>query len=222
VDALFTNPAPIPLAAAPGLAVPADMLRRRPDVTSAERSLEAETALIGVRQADLYPALRLTGALSGNSASWGDLTNASIGTLVAGIAAPLFQGGRLRAAVEQQRAAALQAQANYHNVVLLALEEAENAFVAIDVSRRSELELITAEEAARNAAILSRSQYQAGLIDFSTLLDSERSLLVSEDARAGAIGDRAVATIQLYKALGGGWENAPAPRSLTSAFPEGS
>jgi outer membrane protein TolC len=103
--------------------------------------------------------------------------------------------------------------------VLLALEEAENAFVAIDVSRRSELELVTAEEAARNAVTLARSQYQAGLIDFSTLLDSERSLLVSEDARAGAAGDRAVAAIQLYKALGGGWENAPAPGSLTTAFP---
>ncbi len=68
---------------------------------------------------------------------------------------------------------------------------------------------VIAEEAARNAATLARSQYQVGLIDFATLLDAERSLLVSEDARAGALAARATATIQLYKALGGGWDVAP-------------
>jgi outer membrane protein, multidrug efflux system len=219
VDTLFEPVTPIPMAIAADVSVPAEMLRRRPDVTAAERSLAAETLRIGVRQADLYPSLGLSGSLSGNDSNWGDLTNASIGSLAAGLTAPIFQGGRLRAAVEQQRAAAIQALAVYRDTVLVALEESENALTAISVTERRERELINAEEAARNATVLARSQYQAGIIDFSTLLDAERSLLTTETSRAAAHADRAAATVQLYKALGGGWENAPAPRSLTSTFP---
>jgi outer membrane protein TolC len=91
--------------------------------------------------------------------------------------------------------------------------------VAISVTERRERELAVAADAARNATTLARSQYQAGVIDFSNLLDAERSLLTTETSRANAHADRAAATVQLYKALGGGWEDAPAPRSLTSTFP---
>lgn len=219
VDALFTPVAPIPMTIAADISVPAEMLRRRPDVTAAEHTLIAETARIGVREADLYPSLGLTGSLSGNSSNWGDLTNASYGNLAAGLTAPIFQGGRLRAAVEQQRAAAIQALAVYRDTVLVALEESENALVAIVVTERREAELAIAEEAARNAATLARSQYQAGIVDFVSVLDAERGLLTTETSRAAAHADRASAAVRLYKALGGGWENAPAPRSLTSTFP---
>lgn len=219
VNALLEPVAPIPLAVAADISLPAAMLRRRPDVTAAERSLTAETARIGVREAALYPSLGLSGSLRGNTSNWGDLTSASISSLAASLAAPLFQGGRLRAAVEQQRAAAIQALVAYRGTVLVALEEAENALVAVDVTERRERELVLAEEAARNAAALARSQYQAGVIDFSNLLDAERSLLTTETSRANSLADRAAATVQLYKALGGGWEDAPAPRSLTSTFP---
>jgi outer membrane protein TolC len=207
------------MAVAAGFSVPAEMLRRRPDVTAAERTLVAETARIGAREADLYPSLGLSGSLTGNTSNWGDLTNASFGNLAAGLTAPIFQGGRLRAAVEQQRAAAIQALAVYRDTVLVALEESENALVAISVTDRRERDLILAEEAARNATALARSQYQAGIIDFSNLLDAERSLLTTQTSRAAAQADRAAATVQLYKALGGGWENAPPPRSLTTSFP---
>ncbi len=219
VNALLEPDAPIPLAVAADVSIPAAMVRRRPDVTAAEHSLAAETARIGVRQAELYPSLGISGSLRGNTSNWGDLTNASIGSLAASLTAPLFQGGRLRAAVEQQRAAALVALASYRETVLVALEEAENALVAVDVSARRERELIVAEEAARNAAALARSQYQAGIIDFSALLDAERTLLTSESGRAAAQADRAIAAVQLFKALGGGWEDAPAPRTLTTPFP---
>jgi NodT family efflux transporter outer membrane factor (OMF) lipoprotein len=219
VNALLEPDAPIPLAVAADVSVPAAMVRRRPDVTAAEHSLAAETARIGVRQAELYPSLGISGSLRGNTSNWGDLTNASIGSLAASLTAPIFQGGRLRAAVEQQRAAALVALASYRETVLIALEEAENALVAVDVSARRERELIVAEEAARNAAALARSQYQAGIIDFSALLDAERTVLTSESGRASAQADRAIAAVQLFKALGGGWEDAPAPRTLTTPFP---
>jgi NodT family efflux transporter outer membrane factor (OMF) lipoprotein len=214
LNPLLADEKSIPLAPAPTIAIPADVLRRRPDVTSAERTLAAETARIGIREADLYPALRLAGSFGGTSGSWSDVFDASVGSVVAGITAPIFEGGRLRAAVEQQRAAAAAAFANYRGTVLLALEDTENALVAVSVTERRERELVIAEEAAGNAALLARSQYQAGLIDFQTLLDAERSLLVSQESRANARAGRAAALVQLYKALGGGWEAAPLPQSL--------
>jgi NodT family efflux transporter outer membrane factor (OMF) lipoprotein len=209
------DPIQIPLAPMPPVALPADVVRRRPDVTSAERSLAAETARIGVREAELYPALRLSGSFGGAGLTWDDIADASIGTLVASVAAPVFAGGRLRAAVEQQRAAAAGALANYRGVVLVALEETENALVAVGTSQRRETELIKAEEAARNATVLARSQYQAGLIDFQSLLEAERGLLTTGDSRATARANRATALVQLYKALGGGWEAAPVPATMT-------
>jgi multidrug efflux system outer membrane protein len=168
-----------------------------------------------VREAELYPALRLSGSFGGAGLSWDDIADASIGTLVASVTAPVFQGGRLRAAVEQQRAAAAGALANYRGAVLVALEETENALVAVDASERRETELIKAEEAARNATVLARSQYQAGLVDFQSLLEAERGLLTTGDSRATARANRATALVQLYKALGGGWEAAPVPATMT-------
>jgi outer membrane protein, multidrug efflux system len=219
VDPVLANPAAIPLAPMPLVAVPADVLRRRPDVASAERTLAAETARIGVRQADLYPALRLAGSFGGTGLSVDDVVDASIGTLVAAVAAPIFQGGRLRAAVEQQEAAAAGALASYRGTVLVAVEETENALVAIDATERRERELVKAEEAARNATLLARSQYQAGLIDFQSLLEAERGLLTTSDSRATARANRAGALVQLYKALGGGWQAAPEPHTMTGSKP---
>jgi NodT family efflux transporter outer membrane factor (OMF) lipoprotein len=216
LDALLGAAVDVPLAPMPDTAIPADVLRRRPDVAAAERSLVAETARIGVREADLYPALRLTGTLAGLGTSFGNAADAAIGSLAAGITAPIFEGGRLRAALEAQRAAAAGALSDYRGAVLVALEDTENALFAVNANARSEAELIVAEEAARNAATLARSQYQAGLIDFQALLESERSLLSSEDTRASARAGRATASIQLFKALGGGWESAPEPRTLTA------
>lgn len=200
----------VPLASLPAAGIPAESLRRRPDVLAAEQSVVAEVARIGVRVADLYPALRLTGSFGGSSRTFSDLADDAVGTLVASLTAPLFEGGRLRAAVAQQRAIADAAVAGYRGTLLAAVEDTENALVAADVAERREAELVVAEEAARNAAVLARSQYQAGLIDFQTLLDTERSLLTTEDSRATARADRAAASIRLFKALGGGWDPAAA------------
>ena len=106
---MLNDAADVPLAAMPAIAIPSDVVRRRPDVTRAERTLVAETARIGVREADLYPALRLSGSFGGTGLSIGDITETSIGSIAAGLTAPIFQGGRLRAAVEQQQAAAAEA-----------------------------------------------------------------------------------------------------------------
>lgn len=215
VDAVMAPDGVIPLAPA-ATDIPAAVIQRRPDVAAAERSLAAETARIGVQTAALYPALRLSGNFSGSDTSISDVITGAVGNVVAAISAPIFEGGRIRAAIEGQRASADAALANYRQAVLTALEDVDNAFTALTTADRREREIVVAEEASRNAVLYARSQYRAGLIDFQTLLDSERSLLSSQDSRATARADRATATVQLYKALGGGWQEAPLPATATA------
>ncbi|AGH48081.1 MULTISPECIES: efflux transporter outer membrane subunit [Sphingomonas] len=220
VNGLLRDPQAVPLPPeAIGAAIPAEIVQRRPDIAAAERTLAAETARIGVATAQLYPALRLSGSFSGSDTSLGDLPSAMIGNLVAGITAPIFNGGQIRAQIEGQRASADAALATYRQTVLTALEEVENALTALTNAERREREVIAAAEAAENAVIYARSQYRAGLIDFQALLESERSLLSAQDSRASARADRANATVQLYKALGGGWEAAPIPATALSTRP---
>lgn len=195
-----------PEAVAAGL--PAELLRRRPDIVAAERSLAAEVARIGVARADLYPALRLSGLLSSTATAVSDVGTSFGRSLVGGLTAPLFQGGRLRARLEQQRASAAAAEASYRSTVLGAFEEVENAVSALDAARRREEQLAVAEEAALASTALASTRYRAGLIDFQSLLDAQRSLLGTQDGRVAARAARTTAAIQLYKALGGGW---PAP-----------
>lgn len=185
--------------------IPADTLRQRPDIRSAERSLAAATARIGVAQAQLYPALRLSGSLGTAAFSLGGLLESITGSILAGIDQTLFDGGRLRSQVRSQRAAAEGALATYRQSVLTALEEVENALVALNAAQRRQREFAVALDAAGNTALLARTQYRAGLTDFQTLLEAERSLLSARDGLAGSRGDEATALVQLYRALGGGW-----------------
>ena len=188
--------------------LPSDLLLRRPDVAVAEARLAAASARVGQARAALFPSIGLTGYYGRESAELSSLWNpaALVWQAAAGLLQPIFEGGRLRAALEQQRAGADAAVALYRGTLLAAVEDTENALVAVDATERRESQLVVAEEAARNSTGLALSQYLAGLIDFQTLLDNERSLLATEDSRAGARADRAAATIRLFKALGGGWD----------------
>jgi multidrug efflux system outer membrane protein len=191
--------------------IPADTLRQRPDVRASERSLAAATARIGVAEAQLYPALRLTGNIGTSAFSLGGLFNTITGGIFAGLEQSLFDGGRLRSQVRSQRAATEGALATYRQSVLTSLEDVENALQALKASRERQTQFAIALDAATNTAILARSQYRAGLIDFENLLDAERSLVSARDGLAGSRGDEALALVQLYRALGGGWDStAPA------------
>lgn len=124
--------------------------------------------------------------------------------------APVFDGGRLRQQVEIQDAVQERALIGYEATVLTALEEVENALVALSENRDRQSSLRAAVEAARNAVLLARHRYTAGLIDFQSVLDTERTQLNVEEALANAQAGGAKALIQLYKALGGGWrQDAP-------------
>jgi NodT family efflux transporter outer membrane factor (OMF) lipoprotein len=187
--------------------IPADTLRQRPDVRAAERRLAAETARVGVAEAARYPSFNLAGSIGLDALTLGGLGNSGAGaySLLAGISAPIFDAGRLRNQVEIQDAVREQAQVAYEQTVLTALGDVENALAALARSREREQALTSAADAARNAALLARNQYSAGLIDFQSLLDTERSVLSVEDSLASTQADGISALIRLYKALGGGW-----------------
>jgi NodT family efflux transporter outer membrane factor (OMF) lipoprotein len=187
--------------------IPAETLRQRPDVRAAERTLAAETARIGKAQAALYPALTLTGSIGLEALSAGALgaSGAAARSIAANLATVIFDGGRLRQQVEAQSAVAEQALAGYEAAVLAALEDVENALVALANGVQRTAALSKAAEAARNAALLARQRYAGGLIDFLTVLDTQRTQLAIEDSLAATQAESVAALIQLYKALGGGW-----------------
>ncbi|MDY0011862.1 MAG: efflux transporter outer membrane subunit [Rhodocyclaceae bacterium] len=210
----LATPTPMPvLPERIAVGIPAQTLGQRPDVAAAERSLAAATARVGEAQAARYPSFNLSGSLGLEALSAGALGSggALARALVAGINAPVFDAGRLASQVDAREAARQEAEAHWRQAVLTALEEVENALVALAGSRQRGRALGTAREAADMAAQLARQRYAAGLIDFQTVLDTERSLLSVEDSLATTRSEAATALIQLYKALGGGWSAGALP-----------
>ncbi|MBJ7442959.1 MAG: efflux transporter outer membrane subunit [Sphingobium sp.] len=202
------TPAPIPTAATNiATGIPADTLRQRPDVRRAERNLAAATARIGVAQAQLYPSLGISGNIGTTSNAFKDLFSLITGGVFANVAQTIFDGGRLASQVRAQKAATDGAFAAYKQSVLGALEDVENAMASLTSARLRKAEFATAYDASNNAAILARSQYQAGLTDFQTLSSSESTLLNARNSLAGARSDEILALAQLYNALGGGWQS---------------
>lgn len=215
----LANAAPIP-AGPPAIAVglPADLLRQRPDVRAAERTLAAATARIGVAQAQLYPALALSGNLGTQAASAGGLFDVITGGAFASLTRSIFDAGRLRSQVRSQRFAAEGALAAYRKTVLTALSDVENALSALRAADHRAASYAAAADAAQNAAQLARDQYRSGLIDFTSLLTSENQLLATRNSLAQAQSDYASAQVQLFTALGGGWdETAAIPGETTSS-----
>lgn len=198
---------PIPTAPARlATGIPGDTLRQRPDVRSAERTLAAETARIGVAKAQLLPSLQITGNIGTSAFSLGKLTDVITGGLFASVAQVIFDGGQRASEIRAQRAAAEGAFATYKLSVLSALEDVENAMAAMQSAKGRTEQFAIALDASQNSALLARSQYQAGLTDFQTLLTAEQSLLSAREGLASAQADQASALVQLYSALGGGWQ----------------
>ncbi|WP_305097316.1 efflux transporter outer membrane subunit [Croceibacterium aestuarii] len=194
-----------------GFAAPADVLRRRPDVRGAEASLVAASARVGVAQAQLLPLVRLTGNIGTGATSVGSLFDIITGGIVASIGQLIFDGGRTQAQIDSAKAAAEGALAAWRQSILGALEDVETS--AVDLRAARERVAIQGEgrDAAANAALLARSQYQAGLTDFRTLLSAENQLLAARNAEIGAKADLAGAFVRLTQALGGGWTPAAYP-----------
>lgn len=187
--------------------IPADTLRQRPDIRAAERALAAETARVGVAEAARYPSFNISGSIGLEALTFRALGGGDAGTssLLAGITVPIFEAGRLKNQVEIQDAVREQALVAYEKAVLAALQEVEDALVSLARSEERARALGDAADAARSAADMARLRYGSGLIDFQSVLDTERSVRAIEDSLASARADGVLALIRLYKAMGGGW-----------------
>jgi NodT family efflux transporter outer membrane factor (OMF) lipoprotein len=210
----------IPLAErSAALGIPADMLRRRPDVRAAERRLAAQTARLGEAQSERYPRFNLSGSIGLEAFALSALGNsgASVYSLLASITAPIFDSGRIKANIATQDALLEQALLGYKSAVLTALEDVENALAALADADERRQRLEQAAESARETLQLAEQRYAGGLTDFLTVLDSRRTLLNLENDLASSSGQLSGAQIQLYKALGGGWSPNSQPEDTRNA-----
>ena len=187
--------------------LPSDLLRRRPDILSAEANAHAATARIGVAVAELFPKFSLGAALSQHAVTLDDWLTTNARTTSAGPAVSwsIFQGGRIRADIRTQQALRDESVLAYRQTVLTALQEVEDALIASakeDERRRS---LEAALESSRRAADLATRLYAQGQVDFLNVLEAQRSLLVAEEAVAQSTLNSTTERIALCKALGGGW-----------------
>lgn len=205
---LLDHPRPVPTASSSvPTGIPSDLLRRRPDIRSAEANAHAATARIGVAVADLFPKFTLSGALNQQSAKLSDWLSPAARASSYGPSFnwALFQGGNLQANIQTQQALRAEAVLAYRKTVLVALQEVEDAMIACTNERKRHAALIDAVNANRIAVDLSLQLYTAGQSDFINVLNSQRSLLLSESEFSQSNLALATDLISLYKALGGGW-----------------
>jgi len=205
---------PATLPAIPAM-LPSTLLERRPDIAAAERDVMAATARIGVARAAFYPVLNLTARYGAEAGQLGDLLDSSnrvwaLGPLAGALlAAPLFDGGRNQAALDDALARLDAAAATYRERVLTAFREVEDALVGIETLARQETAVLAARTAAERAYAVAQARYDAGQTAYLDVLDARRTLAeVSRDA-ATVAGERALASVALVRALGGGWKAAP-------------
>ena len=201
------------------MGIPADLLRRRPDVRQAQLQAAAQSALIGVATADLYPSFSLTGTLGLVSASGTNTTrtgNTGFNELFdadslqfnggPSFGWQLFNYGRLKNNIRVQDARFQQTVVTYQNTVLGAAREVEDAIVGFVRGRQQEEILLRTVEAARRSVDLSLVRYQEGFADYQRVLNAQQSLFSQETRRVTSTRDSVRSLIGLYKALGGGWE----------------
>jgi NodT family efflux transporter outer membrane factor (OMF) lipoprotein len=201
--------------------VPGDLTRRRPDIRQAEANLHAATAGIGVAKADFYPRITLSGfgAIQGLNVSnlrEGAALAYSIGP---SIQLPIFEGGRLRRTLELREAQQQEAAMQWQRAVLVALHEVDNALTAYGTEQRRRDRSAQAVASARQALGIARLRYEQGVADFLQVLTAQRALLAAEQDMADATTNVSLNLVQLYRALGGGWDpataSAPAPAPRT-------
>jgi outer membrane protein TolC len=190
------------------IGIPANLLRQRPDVRAAERTLAAQTARIGVATADLYPSFTLAGVLtqqtygttsgffSGDNTTW---------QIVPGIRWNIVDRGRIFAIIDAEEERTQQALLFYRQTVLFAVEEVENALTSYLRERERVGYLEQAVAAAQRSVELAQTLYRTGVTDFQNVLDMERRLAEQQDNLAASEGVVVQELVRLYKALGGGW-----------------
>jgi multidrug efflux system outer membrane protein len=191
--------------------VPSTLLERRPDIAEAERRMQAATARIGIARAAFYPVLNLTAAFGAEAGELGDLFQWGSRTWALGplsgalLVAPLFDGGRNKANLERAYATLDAEIANYRQTVLRAFRDVEDSLVGLDTLARQADAIAAAQAAAERAYEVALARYDAGQTAYLDVLDSRRTLVAVRRTEAALRGERALATVALVRALGGGW-----------------
>jgi len=219
IDAMLEGPGVIPkVPEGVAVGIPAELLRRRPDVRLAERELAAQSALIGVAKADLYPHLQLFGSL-GFFTTDADNTKAGdgLGGLFNGNSFSFLGGtgirwdvlnyGRIKNRVRVQDAQFEGLLVNYENTVLEAAREAEDGIVSLLRTQEQEKFLVESVVASKRSVDLSLIQYREGFTDYQRVLDTQRFLTNQQDIQTTVSGNVSLSLVAIYKALGGGWQH---------------
>jgi len=193
--------------------IPSQLLERRPDIVAAERSMASASAQIGVAKAAYFPQLSLTGFAGYESANPAAIVNwqNTIASLGASAAAPIFTGGRLRANLDQARAGYQASVSQYEKTVLTAYQQVEDQLAALHFLTSQEQDSASAVASARDQERIATNRYNAGLVSYLNVVNSEQTLLDNEQSEVQVSGQRLVATVVLVKALGGGWEGRQHP-----------
>ncbi len=185
--------------------LPADLLRRRPDVRAAELQLAAQSALIGVSVADLYPSIALLGSLGLSATSLSGSPRIFAWGLGPSLVWNVFDHGRLTGQVLVQDARFQQAYEQYQGTVLQAAREVDDAAVGFATNREQIPILEEAVKAAQRSLAIANLQYREGLANFERVLDSQRTLFSQQERLVNNQGSVAQSLVALYKAMGGGW-----------------
>jgi multidrug efflux system outer membrane protein len=196
--------------------LPSSLLERRPDIAAAERTMAAANSRIGVAKSAYFPSLNLTASGGFESATLGDLFHWSsraflLGPLVGTeLAVPLFDGGRRKGNLANARATYEEDVANYRQQVLVAFQEVEDNLSDLRILQDQTKTQADAVAASNRAAQLSRTQYTEGATQYLDVIDAERTVLQSQRSAVQLMGIQAVSTVNLIRALGGGWGDMPA------------
>jgi len=225
---LGRTPGPIPRGArlteqtlAPSVppGIPAQLLERRPDVRQSEEILIAENARIGIAKANFFPTISLTGLLGGQSTQVNDLLSGSstVWSLGAGLVGPIFQGGKLRAEYEAQEARWKQARAAYEQTVLTALAEVSTSLIGQQKLKEIRVQREIAVRELQSSVELSLDRYMVGKASYFEVLQAQEQLYAAQRALVQSQVDQLTNIVLLYRALGGGWNQAAsAPAAHTS------
>lgn len=198
----------VPPAIPPGL--PSDLLERRPDIAEAERAMAASNARIGVAKAAFFPSITLTGNAGQTSVDLSSLWTLQSFTWFVGpsVSLPIFQGGRLSANLKRARAAYDEVVANYRQQVLVAFQETEDALSSLRILEDQAAAQDRAVRSAQRTSEIATARYKQGAALYLEVLDAQRAVLLNERLAAQIRGQQLVTSVQLVKALGGGWQES--------------
>ena len=202
VDPLNTTPPPVPLG------VPSDMLERRPDVASAERTMAQQNALVGVAQTAFYPQFTISGGGGFQSISIGSLITAPSAFWAVGgdLLQPIFNGGRNRATLAATKSSYDESVANYRQSVLVAFQQVEDGLSSLDALSQAAASQSSAVNSSKRSLELSNNRYVGGVATYLDVITAQVSLLNNQRLATQLLGQQMVTSVFLVKALGGGWD----------------